>query len=416
MPPPLSRKEQIMIFRKSVLSLLAGAVAVLTAVGCSGEKHIISYESGNDNAVTDTSPSIPSEEITAVILLPNDPDEGAAMSAAHAEAFTSAAQDAGVASYKIIPAADPEKLDDAAKDANVIFGADFSYMNLLDGEATENPDKLYACFGGYKYNSTNYSNYSAAIYEAQYLAGIVAGTNTESSKLGVISEYTTEYPDSAAEINSFALGARAANPNAEISVYSLFSRTDMTRATEYTDALISEGCDIISVQCDFSVPAAVAGEVGVIGYGSSSDTNELASVVWELEDYYASALSSAADGTWCKENYYGSLKDGTVALSVLSDELLSVTEARLAGAAELITGDRLDIFSNLRTVFDSQGTASTETRALTDNRSNTMISEDGSSYFIYSGDKLTPLDAASVNSDKLASASMNYLVEGITVK
>lgn len=407
-----------MNFKKSAVSLIAVTVAMLTIVGCSGEKHIISYESDVDHEITEESPSIPSEEINAVILLPNDPANGAAMSAAHAEAFVSAAQDAGIASFKIISSADSEKIDDAARDANVIFGADFSFMNLLDSEASDNPDKLYACFGGYKYNSTNYSNYSAAIYEAQYLAGIIAGTNTVSNKLGVISEYTTEYPDSAAEINGFALGAKAANPNAEITVYSLCSRTDTTHAEEYTDALISEGCDIISVQCDTSEPIKVAADsnVGVIGYGSSYDTNELAAVVWELEDYYASAFTSASDGSWCSENYYGSLKDGTVAVSLISDELLSVTEARIDSAARLITDDMLDVFSNLNTVFDSQGTASTQKRALLDNRSNTMISEDGSSYFIYSGDKLTPLDSASVDSDKLASSSMNYLVEGVTVK
>lgn len=405
--------------KKITVRAAALLLSVMTLASCSGEAHIISYESGEVTKAAEKSPEIAKESIKAALLLPTDPAGGSCMSSAHETAFNAAADQLGI-SVTVIYDALPDETDSLTKDANVIFGSNYDYMNALDESAKESTDKLYSCFGGYKYNSTNYTNYYTAIYEAQYLAGIAAGTNTKSGKIGIISEYSAEYPDSAAEINSFALGARAARSDVEITVYSLGSRSDTAKAEEYTLSLISKGCDIISIQCDTAAPAKAASSKGVdfIGYGidmSSSCEGCLTSVMWNLKDYYVSAMTSASNGTWAGENYYGNLAGGAVSLSALSADADVKTQAMIDSAAELIKNEQFDIFSNKKLVFDAAGKATVEKAALVDNKSNVMISEDGESCFIYSGEELKAIEPSSVTSDKLASATMNYIVEGVTV-
>ena len=405
--------------KKIAVRAAAVLLSAMTLASCSGEAHIISYESGEVTKAAEESPEISKESIKAALLLPVDPAGGSCMSSAHETAFNAAADQLGIAATVIYDAL-PEDTETLTKDANVIFGSNYDYMNALDESAKANTDKLYSCFGGYKYNSTNYTNYYTAIYEAQYLAGIAAGTNTKSGKIGIISEYSAEYPDSAAEINSFALGARAARSDAEIMVYSLGSRSDTSKAEEYTKSLIDKGCDVISIQCDTASPAKAASAKGVsfIGYGIdmiSLGEGCLTSVMWNLKDYYLSALTSASSGTWAGENYYGNLAGGAVELSTLSADADVKTQARIDSAVELIKNGQFKIFSNNKLVFDAAGKATVEKVALIDNKANVMISEDGASCFIYSGEELKAIDPSSVTSDKLASATMNYIVEGVTV-
>ena len=395
------------------------ALAAIMLGSCSGEKKIISYETGEVTNAEEKSPKISIADINAVLLVPDDPANGACMSAAHANAFKAAASEVGV-SYTVLNNIIPTSADTYSKNYNVIFGSAYDYMNPLDESSKNNPDKLYSCFGGYKFNSSNYSNYYTAIYEAQFLAGVAAGTNSESGKIGIISEYSIEYPDSAAEINSFAIGAMSANADIEILVKSLGSRTDVTNAKKYTEELINKGCDVIAIQCDTDIPAKVAidNDVLFIGYGidmSSYGELCLTSVVWNLQNYYEYALSSAVYGLWTRENYYGHLADGAVYLSPLSESADKSTGARIESATELITSDKFEIFSNKKVNFDTSGKATLSDRALIDNKSNEMISEDGSKYFIYSGEELKELEQATATSDKLASTVMNYLVSSVTV-
>ena len=405
--------------RKFAVRCTVIALAAAMLSGCSGERNIISYESGEVTKADEKSPEIGINNIKAALLLPDDPTSGACMSSAHANAFEAAASELGISST-IIKNASPDEVEELTKDSNVIFGSVYDYMNPFDEASKENPDKLYSCFGGYKYNSTNYTNYYAAIYEAQYLAGIVAGTNSKSGKIGIISEHASDYPDSAAEINSFAIGAKAANADVKIFVKSLHSRTDTSKAKDYAEDLVKKGCDVISIQCDSTDPAVIAAneEIRFIGYGTdtgSYDGARLASLVWDLKEYYRSALKSASNGTWADENYYGNLYDGAVALVSLSGSADKATADKLLSAANLIKNNSFEIFSNQKMVFDAAGKVTLVNAPLIDNKGNTMISEDGTSYFIYSGEELKSVEPSLATSDKMASSLMNYLVDAVTV-
>ena len=403
---------------KKLICLLTAATLITSVfTGCSGTKNILSYDSTASEDEKAKTPSINKNDINAVLIVPNDPSKGACMSAAHAEAFTNAAKEMGIEAVSTVTESDPESAISKAGDANVVFGGNYIYMNTLDKASSNSSDNLYSCFGGF-INRTNYTNYNASFYEAQFLAGIAAGMSTKSGTIGIISDVGTKSPESAAEINSFALGVRSVNSSANIVVVVIGSGTDMSDAEKLTKKLIRQGSDIISIQCDSTVPATIAAErkVSFIGYGTDlsyiSDEFCLTSVTCDFEEYYKSAFESASDGTWTEDNYHGNLENGSMHLSSVPSESVQL---RIDNVSALIKENSFEIFSNYKLTFDPEGNAVTEQTALLDNQSNVMIAEDGSAYYVYGKDGLVSVDPLSVSSDVLAYAKMNYLVEGVTV-
>lgn len=419
-----------MSLKNKIKRIALPLLAALILSSCAGEAGLISYTSAPESSKEEVS-AIDKTVISPAIILPSDSGSGSCMSSAHYNALVAAASELGINDPVVITSASPDTALEGIENANVIFAVGIDYMNTLDAAAKENPSKLYACFGGYKHNTTNYTNFYSAIYEAQYLAGITAAANSTSGKIGIVSEYAAEYPDSAAELNSFALGARSVNPSAEILVRSLSSRTDTTKAQDYTHELIDLGCDVISIQCDTSAPALVAKtrEVFFIGYGSDISIFDpdhcLTSVAWDFTSYYKSALNAAINGSWttwytssngtASGNYYGSLSDGSVYLTPIGSAASPQTAVMVDSVKSLMTTNSFEIFSNRGVSFRANGEAALTTRPLIDNKGRTMISEDGQFYNIYSGDNIISVDPDTVNSDIMASAIMNYLVEGITV-
>ena len=179
---------------------------------------------------------------------------------------------------------------------------------------------------------------------------------------------------------------------------------------------------MISIQCDTTAPADVAvnKDILYIGYGVDMKSHDkdhcLASIVWNLKAYYTAALTSVSNGTWAQENFCGNLANGAVTLSSVSGDTDPLLTARIDSASYLIKKGFFEIFSNHVLEFDSEGNADIVRAALIDNNSNIMISEDGSEYYLYSGEELKSIDPAAVTTDNLASANMNYLVDGVTVR
>lgn len=414
------------VIRRALPALLAS----LVLSSCAKEASLISYTTAPE-VNTEAVQSMEASEISVAIILPSAPDGGSCMSSAHHTALSAASKALGIEEPRVITAADPSTALDSVGDANVVFAVGFDYMNVLDSAAKENPSKLYACFGGYKYNTTNYTNYYSAFYEAQYLAGIVAAANSTTGKLGIVAEYAAEYPDSAAEINSFALGAKAVDPDVQVIVASLSSRTNTDMAQSCAYELVDSGCDVISIQCDSAAPALVAknADVMFIGYGSDVSVFDaehcLTSVEWDFTSYYTSALTAAINGNWASwtesgsgfvsGNYYGNLYDSSVSLTKINDSASDMTKTYVDNAKILLAGNKLEIFSADALSFGATGDAAIVSRDLLDNKGNVMISADGTHYNIYSGDNLIPVDPDTVSSDIMASAIMNYLVEGVTV-
>lgn len=287
----------------------------------------------------------------------------------------------------------------------IIFTTSYGYMDTTEALAKEHPNVIFSHGTGYKSNETNFNNYFGRIYQARYLSGIAAGLKTKSNKIGYVAAYGTELAETCSGINAFALGVQAVNPEAEVYVKSLNSWFDPANETAYAEALIELGCDVIAQHCDTANPQIAAQTKGVFGCGYNSDMTKeapkahLTAPIWNWGVYYTAATKAAMDGTW-KEfgNYYGSLADGLVDVSALSENCAENTAEYIKLVKDLFKEGTWDVFSGVKLSFKDGALVKTDAD-LKDNAGNVIVKAGGASV-----------------EDSVITGTMNYFVEGVSLK
>ncbi len=414
-----------MFARRIITSVSSILLSATLLAGCAGNIRVVSYTTEPEE--TEAAP-VSIENLKVALLLPEEAaDENGAytapVAASHIEALTAAVVSLGAGTDSITVATVPEDADGARKALegyvsdgySMIFSASSSLMNPMDEVSKENPNVYFANFGGYKHNSTNFGNYYASLYEAMYLAGASAALHSENGIIGLVASCTTEYPDTCAVVNAYALGAQAVKSDVDVRVVSLAEDGDVYGAVE---TLAS--CGIITSFCDTADFADACERYGKYFIAYGKDVNDkydfcIGSVTWKLNDYYKTALIRAANGSFADVCVYrGSLAGGSVNYVPFDpDDNENTVQTALRSK---LTGSDWDVFTNIRLSFTSDLKLTETEAALLDVDGNEMISADGKSYYIYKGEELISLEPANATSDLLASGFMNYLVEGITVK
>jgi len=211
-----------------------------------------------------------------------------------------------------------------ASGANIIIATSWGYMDTCEKLANEFPSVVFAHATGFKYNDTNFTNYFGRVYQARYLSGLVAGSKTNTNRIGYVAAWGKENSEVTSGINAFAMGVEKVNPDAKIFVRVTHSWFDPMGETAAARALIAAGCDVISQHCDTANPMIEAQRAGVWGIGYNTDMSAeapsavLTSVLWNWGAYYISLVQSVIDGTFNTAPWFGSLSDGIVELSVLN--------------------------------------------------------------------------------------------------
>lgn len=189
---------------------------------------------------------------------------------------------------------------------DVIFTTSFGYMDDTVKAAEKYPDTKFMHCAGFK-RSTNLGTYFGDLYQMYYLNGMMAGALTKSNKLGYVAAYPI--PELIRHINAYALGAKAVNPDATVSVKWIYAWYGPDKAKEAAEALIAEGCDALAFTED--TPAVI--EVGqahcekgkqiyTFSHYSPMQAYGKDSVVsgqrMEWGGMYAEILKSIHEGTW----------------------------------------------------------------------------------------------------------------------
>lgn len=110
------------------------------------------------------------------------------------------------------------------------------------------------------------------IHEPAYLAGMIAGSLTESNRLGAVAAFP--FPNVNGPVNAFYDGAKAVNPDVEMTVTYIESWFDPVSGREAATAQIATGVDIIYAE-RFG-PFESAQEAGILAFGHFLDQNSLA--------------------------------------------------------------------------------------------------------------------------------------------
>lgn len=227
---------------------------------------------------------------------------------------------------------------------DVIVGASFGFMEALDQLANSGDydDKYFLHFSGYMANETNFDNFFGSIDEARYLAGMVAGSMTESNKLGYVG--AMPYTEVMIGINAYTLGAQSVNPDAEVSVVYIGSWGDPEKELAAAEQLLAEGCDIITQHSDSTGPQLAAQDAGAyaIGYNLANPAAPdayLTAPIWHHDAYYIHAVENILAGMFAPESYYGTMATGYIALAPMSDLVpAEVQELVKAKEAEMVAG------------------------------------------------------------------------------
>lgn len=237
--------------------------------------------------------------------------------------------------------------DYAEKGYSPIFATSFGYMDGVIEVAADYPDTVFEHATGYK-TADNVGIYDGRGYQGWYLAGIVAGSMTESNQLGYVAPYPI--PEVVRNMNAFALGARSVNPEATVTPIWIFSWFDPPKERDAAQALYDSGIDVIARESDSVEPDKLAQEKGVyaIGYNAiSADVAPdavLTAPIWNWDVYYTQAVQDVMDGAWTSEPVWWGMAEGLLDLAPIADFVpQDVKDLVEAEKARIMSGE-FDIF------------------------------------------------------------------------
>ena len=245
--------------------------------------------------------------------------------------------------------------------ASCIVGCSFGFMDALEELANDpNYEHInFLHFSGYKMNETNFGNYFGATEEPRYLTGVIAGMQTESNKLGYVAAFP--YTEVQIGINSFTLGAQSVNPDVEVNVVYINSWYDPAKEKAAAEALLDQGCDIITQHADTPGPQQAAAAAGKLCIGYNMDNSGLegledsflTAAVWHHEVFLIPTIEAMIDGSWVPESYYGTMADGYMSLSPLTKNVTDEAKAKVDEIQQKIMAGEFPIFQG--PISDNQG-------------------------------------------------------------
>lgn len=248
---------------------------------------------------------------------------------------------------------------------NIVFADSFGHEDFMIQAAKEFPDVMFCHATGTKAHTENLPNFYnafASIYEGRYLAGVAAGLKlnemiekgditAEAAKIGYVGAFP--YAEVKSGYTSFYLGARSICPTAVMEVKYTNSWFDIAKEKETANALIADGCVLISQHADSEGAPKACEEAKVPNVAYNLDTREwgpnsaLISSKINWEPYFEHIIKAVENSTAIEQDFCKGLADGSV-------EILGLNDAVAApGTAEKLEEVKKDIIDGNVKVFDT---------------------------------------------------------------
>ena len=240
----------------------------------------------------------------------------------------------------------------------IIIGGSFGYGPYILEMAKLHPETCFLHATGTEKN-TNLASYMGRMYQARYLAGIVAGMRTESGQIGYVAAFP--YSEVIRGINAFTQGVRSVAPEAEVYVCYCDSWENDGAAEAAGRKLLGSrpGIDVLTLHTDSLKPLQVADEMGIWSIGYNMDNaalfpdTYLTACVWNWEVYYREKILSVLQGKFYGEYDWIGMEDGIVGLSELTGNVAPGTKKAVEEAAARFSGRSFDVFYG--PVTDNEG-------------------------------------------------------------
>ena len=308
-------------------------------------------------------------------------DENEGYTAAHMAGIDEMQEALGLDDSQIIEKTligEDEGCFDAAADladqgCQIIFANSFGHESYILEAAGEYPDVQFCHATGTQAASSglsNMHNYFTNIYEARYVSGVVAGlklnemiedgTITEDKcKMGYVGAFP--YAEVISGYTSFYLGAKSVCPSVTMEVKYTNSWASFDLEKECADALISDGCVLISQHADTTGAPTACEAAGVPCVGYNVDMTSVApntaltsaSIDWGV--YYTYAVQCMIDGKdidtdWCK-----GFAEGANKITPLNDKVVAEgTEEKVKEVEDAIADGSLHVFDTSTFTVDGK--------------------------------------------------------------
>ena len=392
--------------KKIISAALAGVMALsLTACGGGSAQETTAAPAAGSKAEETTAAAEGSEAATGEGVTKEDlkvgfifiGDENEGYTAAHYKGAKEMQEALGLNDDQLIVKWNiPE--DETAKDAamdladqgcQIVFANSFGHESYVIEAAKEYPEVQFCHATGFQAAGSglsNMHNYFTNIYEARYVSGVVAGlklnemiedgtVKEDACKMGYVGAFP--YAEVISGYTAFYLGAKSVCPSVTMEVKYTNSWASFDLEKECADALISDGCVLISQHADTTGAPTACEAAGVpcVGYNidmtSVAPNTALTSASMDWGVYYTYAVQCMLDGTaidtdWCKGFAEGAdkitaLNDKTVAEGT-EEKVKEVEDALIDGSLHVfdtsaftVDGKELDTYKKGDTEYISDG-------------------------------------------------------------
>ncbi|KMY67476.1 hypothetical protein AAU61_11640 [Desulfocarbo indianensis] len=202
----------------------------------------------------------------------------------------------------------------------------------------------------------NVGSYFGKTFEANYLAGVLAGLMTKTNKLGYVGGNPINV--GILDVNAFLLGAQQVNPKAELKVIWINTWFNPAKEREAALSLVDVGADVLGHDTNTPAIHQAAQSKGVYSIGRNTDMSRFApkavltGIIWTWDGYYEPTLKAIHEGTFKPSAYWGGLQDGVVSMApyadfIPADKIKIVEEYK----AKLLAGE--PVFKG--PIYDNQG-------------------------------------------------------------
>lgn len=359
------------------LSLSACKSAAPSPAGESGKteaqtttgKETEASTAGETKAGTSASKGVAKGDLKVGFIYIGDENEG--YTAAHYKGAMEMKKALGLSDDQIIikwNVPEDETCKDAAVDladqgCNIIFANSFGHESYILEAAKEYPDVQFCHATGYQAALSglpNMHNYFTNVYESRYVSGVVAGlklnqmveegkVSKDAVKVGYVGAYP--YAEVISGYTSFFLGVRSVCPEATMEVKYTNSWASFDLEKEAADALISDGCVLISQHADTTGAPTACEAAGVpsVGYNISmiatAPKTALTSASIDWGPYVTYAVQCIIDGKAIDTDWCQGYKEGANSITELNKDVVAPgTEEKVKEVESAIKAGTLHVF------------------------------------------------------------------------
>ena len=232
----------------------------------------------------------------------------------------------------------------------------YGYAQEVTDIIEKYPEVSFYC-NSFNIHADNVISYFSRMYQARYLAGIVAGMKTETNRIG----YVAAMPNNEVNrgINAFTLGVRRVNPEATVTVAWSNAWDDEEEERKQAGNLIENtGVDVITYHQNQTYVADEGEKAGIFSIGyhqrlENCSDRYLTAVVGDWKLTYEAIIRQYLRGNSASiKTYWVGMEENAVKLDDFSGLVSEEIKAEAAKARNQILAGQ-DVFSGV--IYDNEG-------------------------------------------------------------